>query len=187
MKPEFKSTVASSEHLIQAEAICSQIAESARLRGTGIAGRTPAYLRQKMLDGKAVIATLPNGKWIGFAYLETWDENQFVSQSGLIVDPAYRELGVAKQIKRALFDLSRRLFPRAKIVSITTSQAVMTLNNELGFRPVAFQELPREDRFWNQCASCQNCDILARTKHKYCLCTALLYDPATQTEEVVTA
>jgi hypothetical protein len=131
MRTEFKIEVASSEHLAQAEAICRQIAESALLRGTGIAGRTPAYLRQKMLDGKAVVATLPDGQWIGFAYLETWEENQFVSQSGLIVNPTYRELGVARRIKKALFDLSRHLFPGAKIVSITTSQAVMTLNNEL--------------------------------------------------------
>ncbi|GAB3896182.1 hypothetical protein GCM10028825_41500 [Spirosoma agri] len=130
-----------------------------------------------MLDGKAVIATLPMGQWVGFAYLDVWENGQFVSHSGLIVDPDYRRHGVAQQVKQALFRLSRQLFPGAKLFSITTGQAVMNLNTQLGFRPVAFGELPQDERFWNQCSSCQNCDILARTARKYCLCTGMLYEP----------
>lgn len=176
METDFRITVASASHLAQVESICSTIAESARTRGTGIAGRSPAYLRQKMLDGKAVIATQADGHWVGFAYLDVWQQGEFVSHSGLIVDPAYREQGVAKRIKQALIRMSHRLFPMAKLFSITTSQAVMSLNSQAGFQPVAFSKLPQEERFWSQCATCQNCDILARTGRKYCLCTGMLYD-----------
>lgn len=177
METECTITLASSEHLSQVESICRQMAESAKDRGTGIGGRSPEYLSQKIRDGKAMIATGPDGRWVGFAYLEIWEKGQFVSQSGLIVDPAYRQHGVAKRLKYALFELSRRLFPKAKLFSITTSQAVMSLNTQLGFRPVAFCELPQEARFWGQCSSCQNCDILKRTGGKYCLCTGMLFEP----------
>jgi len=171
-------SIASREHFPQADSICHQMAQSTLSRGTGIAGRTAESIRRKMDEGKAIIATLPTGQWIGFTYLDVWEEGAFVSQSGLIVDPTFRHHGVASQLKHALFDLSRQLFPNAKIFSITTSQAVMGLNTQLGFRPVAFSELPQETRFWKQCASCQNCDILARTGGKYCLCTGMLFDPA---------
>lgn len=150
----------------------------AQSRGIGIAGRTAESIRNKMEEGKAIIATLPNGQWIGFTYMDVWEDGTFVSQSGLIVDPAFRHHGVAKGLKYALFALSRRLFPQAKIFSITTNQAVMSLNSQLGFRPVAFSELSQEARFWKQCATCQNCDILARTDRNYCLCTGMLFDPA---------
>ena len=178
METDYTITLASSEHLSQVESICRQMAESAKARGTGIGGRSPDYLSQKIRDGKAMIATGPDGIWVGFAYLEIWEGGQFVSHSGLIVDPAYRQHGVARQLKYALFELSRRLFPKAKLFSITTSQAVMSLNTQLGFRPVAFFELPQEARFWGQCSSCKNCDILARTGRKYCFCTGMLYEPA---------
>ncbi|QHV97080.1 GNAT family N-acetyltransferase [Spirosoma endbachense] len=177
METDITITVATKAHLIYVDSICRTIAESAQARGTGIAGRSAAYLRQKMLDGKAIIATLKNGQWAGFAYLDVWDNGQFVSHSGLIVAPDFRRHGIAQQIKRALFSLSRCLFPKAKLFSITTGQAVMNLNSQLGFRPVAFSELPQDDRFWNQCSSCKNCDILARTGRKYCLCTGMLYEP----------
>lgn len=177
MDTEFKIIIASREHLSQLDSICRQMAQSAQARGTGIAGRSPEELSQKILDRKAIIALLPNVQWVGFAYLAVWEGGQFISQSGLIVDPAFRQQGVAGQLKRALFALSRRLFPDAKLFSITTNQSVMHLNTQLGFRPAAFSELPQEARFWEQCASSQNCDILARTGGKYCLCTGMLYEP----------
>ena len=181
MDTDCRISIASSEHYTQADSICRQMAQSAMNRGTGIAGRTAESIRKKMEEGRAIIATLPNGQWIGFTYLDVWEGGEFVSQSGLIVDPAFRQHGVASQLKYALFTLSRRLFPNAKIFSITTNQAVMGLNTQLGFRPVAFSELPREARFWGQCATCRNCDVLARTGGKYCLCTGMLFDPAYST------
>lgn len=179
METEFSLCIASSEHLSQVASICRTMAEGAQARGTGIAGRSPDYLTQKILAGRALIATRPTGEWVGFAYLDVWQEGQFVSQSGLIVDPAYRSLGIARRIKTSLVELSHRLYPNARLFSITTSQAVMSLNTQLGFRPVAFSELPQEAHFWDQCASCQNCDILARTGGKYCLCTGMLHDSCT--------
>ena len=178
MSTKYRIGIASSEHLAQADAICRQMRLSAANRGTGIAGRSPEYIRQKMQTGTALIATLPNGQWVGFTYLDVWENGLFVSQSGLIVDPAYRHQGVARRLKHALFTLSRQLFPTAKLFSITTGQVVMDLNRELGFRPVAFSELPHDPQFWQQCATCRNCDILARTGGKYCLCTGRLFDNA---------
>ena len=65
----------------------------------------------------------------------------------------------------------------AKLFGITTSLAVMKINTDLGYRPVTFAELTDDHRFWEGCRSCPNFDVLTRTKHTMCLCTAMLYEP----------
>src|SRR3954471_69740 len=97
---------------------------SAKARGTGIAKRSPEYLEKKMEEGKAVIAHTPDGGWVGFCYIEAWGHEQFVANSGLIVSPAFRKSGVAKQIKKEIFDLSKEKYPDAKIFGLTTGLAV---------------------------------------------------------------
>jgi hypothetical protein len=168
--------VATEEHFPYAEAICHQIQESAKARGTGIAKRSPEYVRLKMSEGKAVIALTREAEFAGFCYIETWGGKQYVANSGLIVVPKFREGGLAKRIKHAAFRLSREKYPDAKIFSITTSHAVMKMNTELGYVPVPFSELTQDDEFWNGCSSCPNFDILTRTNRKMCLCTGMLYD-----------
>lgn len=168
--------VANESHVGYAEAICHLVYVSAQERGTGIAERTPDYVAAKMSAGKAVIA-LDGDRLAGFAYIETWSHGRFVANSGLIVAHEYRQNGLARAIKRRVFELSRELFPAARIFSITTGLAVMKMNTELGFRPVTFSELTDDADFWRGCQGCKNYDVLTRNDHKMCLCTGLLYDP----------
>ena len=105
---------------------------SALDRGTGIAKRSPEYVEQKIIEGKAVIALTTEGDWVGFCYIEVWEHNKFVANSGLIVSPPYRKTGVAKSIKKRIFELSREKYPEAKIFGLTTGLAVMKINSELG-------------------------------------------------------
>ncbi len=172
--------VANESHINYAERICELVYVSAQERGTGIAKRTPEYIASKMRAGKAVIAIAEDGSLAGFSYIETWGHKQFVANSGLIVAHEYRKSGLAKRIKHKIFELSRSLFPDAKIFSITTGLAVMKINSELGFKPVPFSELTDDEEFWKGCQGCRNFDILQRNNYKMCLCTGLLYDPATQ-------
>ena len=165
------------EHLQLAEEICRHMEESAKARGTGIAKRSPDYIKQKMVDGKAVVATTANGQFVGFCYIETWGHGKYVANSGLIVHPDHRKSGIAKEIKQKIFDLTRKTYPAAKIFGITTSLAVMKINSALGYKPVTFSELTDDDNFWKGCASCTNYDVLTRTNRKMCLCTGMLYDP----------
>lgn len=175
--------VASQVHFDLAESICHEMAESAKARGTGIAKRTPEYLKEKMSEGKAIIATDDvTGEFVGFCYVETWQHGKFVANSGLIVKPDYRKYGVAKAVKQKAFELSRTRYPDAKIIGITTSLAVMKINSDLGYEPTTFSELPVDDNFWKGCESCVNYDILTRTERKICLCTGMIYDP-NQTEK----
>ncbi|MFA5534096.1 MAG: GNAT family N-acetyltransferase, partial [Mariniphaga sp.] len=102
----------------------------------------------------------------------------FVANSGLIVVPEYRGVGLAKEIKKKAFQLSRKTYPNAKIFGLTTGLAVMKINHELGYRPVTFSELTDDDQFWNGCKGCVNYDILERMNRTKCLCTGMLYDPA---------
>ncbi|WP_405412630.1 GNAT family N-acetyltransferase [Maribacter sp. Asnod1-A12] len=176
--------VANESHFKYAQDICDTIADSAKVRGTGIAKRTPEYIQKKLANGNAVLA-LDGDKFAGFCYIEVWGHEKFVANSGLIVHPDYRGQGLAKNIKAKIFDLSREKFPDAKIFGITTGLAVMKINYELGYKPVTFSELTDDPEFWKGCQTCKNFDILTRTEQKMCLCTGMLYDGATKkkTEE----
>ena len=166
------------EHSEYAEQICQLIYESALQRGTGIARRSPEYIASKITGGKAVVA-LAGDKLVGFSYIECWGHGDYVATSGLIVDPEYRHLGLAGEIKKRTFELARLRFPFAKLFSITTSLPVMKLNTRLGYKPVTFSELTQDDEFWQGCEGCCNYDILKRNNRRMCLCTGMLYDPKT--------
>jgi hypothetical protein len=129
-----------------------------------------------MKEAKAVIA-LSGDRFAGFSYIETWGNKQYVTTSGLIVHPDFRGLGVAKKIKDMTFSLARTRWPHAKIFSLTSGAAVMKMNTELGYQPVTFADLTDDEAFWRGCEGCVNVDVLHRTGRKYCICTAMLYDP----------
>ena len=130
----------------------------------------------KIKSGNAVIATNYN-KFAGFCYIEVWGEGKYVAHSGLIVAPEFRGLGLAKKIKKKVFNLSKKIYPKAKIFGITTGMAVMKINYELGYKPVNFSQLTDDPSFWKGCQTCKNYDILTRTDRKMCLCTGMLYEP----------
>ena len=165
--------IATEAHYEYAKAICDLIEESAKVRGTGIAKREPEYVRTKMQNGNAIIA-LVNGKLAGFCYVEVWSHDKYVANSGLIVNPDFRQMGLAKRIKRTAFQHARNKYPHAKVFGITTSLAVMKINSELGYKPVTFSELTQDEAFWKGCQSCPNFDILERNQRKLCLCTGML-------------
>jgi GNAT superfamily N-acetyltransferase len=169
-----------------AETITAEMEESAKARGTGIAKRSVQYIIEKMIEGKAVIAVTSNNTWVGFCYIEEWSHGAFVANSGLIVAPAFRKTGIAKQIKQKVFELSRKKYPNAKIFGLTTGLAVMKINSDLGYEPVTYSELTNDEQFWSGCKSCVNYDILMSKERKNCFCTAMLYDPADHYEPTET-
>ncbi len=174
---EFIIQQANSSHFQYADEICVMYSESAKQRGTGIATRTPEYVVEKMREGKAIIALHRDGRFGGFSYIETWSHGNYVANSGLIINPEFRKNGLGAKVKGAIFELSRKKYPLAKIFGITTSMAVLKMNSDLGYRPVTFSELSQDDDFWKGCNSCPNVDILTRNSRKMCLCTGMLYDP----------
>src|ERR1700761_4949694 len=181
---DFDIQVATAQHVDFAEMICNEMAESAKARGTGIAQRSPEYVADKMLEGKAVIALHKDGTWAGFCYIETWSHGEFVANSGLIVNPQFRKSGLAKAIKEKIFQLSRKKYPDAKIFGLTTGLAVMKINSDLGYEPVTYSELTQDEDFWKGCKSCVNYDILTSKERKNCMCTAMLFDPAEKAKDI---
>ena len=164
--------------------ITDEMAASAAARGTGIAKRSPEYIETKIDEGKAVIALTTSGEWVGFCYIETWSHGEYVANSGLIVAPKWRKSGVAKAIKKQIFELSRQRYPSAKIFGLTTGLAVMKINSELGYEPVTYSELTQDEAFWAGCKSCVNYEILMSKERKNCMCTAMLYDPTDHYEQI---
>ena len=177
MHEQFDIVIATKEHISFAVIIANEMESSAKARGTGIAKRTPDYIQQKMLEGKAVVAFSKDGIWAGFCYIETWSHGQYVANSGLIVAPQFRKGGLAKAIKKMIFKLSRTTYPEAKLFGLTTGLAVMKINSDLGYEPVTYSELTQDDAFWAGCKSCVNYEILMSKDRKNCMCTGMLYDP----------
>ncbi|MFA4869113.1 MAG: hypothetical protein WC623_12980 [Pedobacter sp.] len=169
-----------------ADEIVKETATSAISRGSGIAKRTVESLHHRMEEGKAVIAVTGAGDWVGFSYFEVWDHGTFVSNSGLIVAPQFRNAGVAKAIKERIFKMSRRMYPEAKIFSITSGSTIMKMNSRLGFDPVSFAEITQDECFWEGCKSCVNYNILESKRRCNCLCTAMLFDPQLKDIEMQT-
>ena len=172
---EIEVMVADATHERYIDTILETMAAAAKVRGTGIARRSHEYVATKMNEGKAVIA-LCGDRFAGFSYIETWGNKQYVTTSGLIVAPEYRNLGVAKRIKDLTFSLARTRWPKAKIFSLTSGAAVMKMNTQLGYVPVTFADLTDDEAFWRE--GCVNVDVLKRTGRRYCICTGMLYDPA---------
>jgi hypothetical protein len=174
---EFQIKIADESYQDFAHIICDEMESSAMARGTGIAKRSPDYIKEKMRECKAVIAFSKEGVWAGFCYIETWSHGEYVANSGLIVAAAFRKSGLARQIKKKVFELSRQKYPEAKIFGLTTGLAVMKINSELGYEPVTYSELTQDEAFWAGCKSCVNFEILMSKERKNCMCTAMLYDP----------
>ncbi len=175
---EFVIKVAGEEDCRFAEVISSEMEASARARGTGIAKRTPEYIKAKIRSGQAFIALASDtGDVAGFCYAETWSNGSYVANSGLLIFPAYRRDGLARRLKAFAFTTSKNRYPAAKFFGLTTSLAVMNINTELGYRPVTYSELTQDEEFWASCQSCVNYPTLTSKDRKNCLCTAMLYDP----------
>jgi hypothetical protein len=172
----FQIILATTEHYHYATQICTMIAESAKARGTGISKRKPEQIHQKMLEGKAVLA-LSGNILAGFCYFETWGNAEFVSNSGLIVNPVFRGKNLAKKIKEFAFGKAREKYPEAMLFGLTTSLPVMRINSDLGYKPTIFDKLTPDETFWKGCESCVNFDVLNRTEGKHCLCVGMIYDP----------
>jgi hypothetical protein len=175
-------TIANENHIQYVATILKTIENAAKIRGTGIAKRTPEYIEQKMREGKAIIALIDN-EFAGFCYIESWGNKQYVANSGLIVVDRFRGQGLARKIKEKSFELSREKYPNAKLFGLTSGSAVMKINTALGYVPVTFAELTDDESFWRGCQGCVNYDILQRTGRKYCICTAMLYDPAKHSQK----
>ena len=182
LEPEITIEIANDKHIQYVQTILDTIEAAAKVRGTGIAKRSPEYVELKMKEGKSIIA-LAGDEFAGFCYIETWGNKQFVANSGLIVVDKFRGHGLAKRIKQMAFALCRHRFPDAKVFGLTSGAAVMKINTDLGYVPVTFAQLTDDEAFWRGCQGCVNYDVLTRTDRKYCISTAMLYDPKTHEDK----
>src|SRR5471030_1251291 len=126
--------------VIFADQIISEMESSAIARGSGISKRSAASVIEKMDSGKAIVAVTESGEWVGFSYIETWDDEKFVSNSGLIVSPKHRNQGVASQIKTQVFAPTRSSYPRSIMIWNPSGLSMMTRNTSFGLKLVSYSE-----------------------------------------------
>lgn len=140
-----------------------------------IARRAVPFLRSKIESGRAVLA-FHRGELVGFGYFSEWEEGRFVSHSGLVVRDDFRGRGLGRRLKERLMQASRRRFPRAVTMSLTTSPSVLAMNRSLGFRFVPIERLTSDPAFWEGCRTCRNyAEVQARGER--CCCRAMLLHP----------
>lgn len=153
--------------------IIAEIENAAKDPATGICKRTHAFLMQKIAEGLALIAVTKNEEWVGFCYIQAWENDAFVSSCALVIAPGFRNCGVAKAIKMQILALAKEKYPAARLFGLTTSAAVMKINSQLGYKPVTYSGITKDPLFWDSCQGCKNYDILQRHQRKHCLCTAM--------------
>lgn len=173
---------ATEKHADYASDISDLICSIAEQQDIGLAKRSESYVAEKIEEEKAVIALAEGGEFAGFCYIETWSDKEYVANSGLVVAPAFRGQGLARRIKGEIFEMSRERYPDAKIFGLTTSPAVMKINQDLGYRAVPYSKLTQDEQFWAGCETCPNHDILQSKDRNICLCTAMMYDPEWEEE-----
>jgi GNAT superfamily N-acetyltransferase len=139
-----------------------------------VARRDVAFLRDKLRTGRAAVA-LASDELVGFGYFSEWEGGRFVSHSGLVVRSPYRGRGLGRQLKRVLFDASRRMFPKAALMSLTTSEEVKALNRSLGYKVVPLERLTTDPAFWEGCETCRSV-AEARARGDRCCCEGMLLE-----------
>lgn len=147
-----------------------------------IARRTPEWLAPKIAKRHAALALLPDAAGaedlVGFGYWSDWEKGAFVSHSGLVVRPDLMGMGLGKRLKLVLFESSRRVLPRATLMSLTTSPQVRRMNLELGFKIVPLERLTKDPAFWEGCKTCRNYAAV-QAKGEICCCEGMIREPGT--------
>lgn len=178
-------TLATEAHYKFADQIALAISESAAERGIDAPARTSCYILDKMKNGLAVIAVDPqNLEWMGFSYIEVWTHRRYIANSGLFVPVKFRGIGVSREIKNMVFELSRTRYPYARMFSLSTSPAVIQSNFELGFREVPHQEILKDPWFVTGCKSWVNYVDLMSCPDERLQHLAMVYDPVEEAIEV---
>ena len=77
---EITVEVADETYLPYVDIVLETIEKAAKIRGTGIARRSPDYIAQKMIERKAILA-LAGDEFAGFCYIETWSNKQLDRKS----------------------------------------------------------------------------------------------------------
>lgn len=93
---KFSVQIAKIEHLQFADELCKMYEESAKKRGTEQPNVDPEYIKEKIIQEKAIIAISAHQQIAGFCYIETWEGKNYVANSGLIVKEDFRHHGLAK-------------------------------------------------------------------------------------------
>jgi GNAT superfamily N-acetyltransferase len=143
-----------------------------------IARRDAAFLERKIATGRAALALL-GSELVGFGYWSEWESGRFVSHSGLVVRRDLTGRGIGRRLKLALFESSRRRFPHATLMSLTSSPQVRALNLSLGFRVVPLERLTSDPAFWEGCRTCRNFAAVQAAGGR-CCCEGMILEPADQ-------
>jgi hypothetical protein len=52
----------------------------------------------------------------------------------------------------------------------------MKINYDLGYKKVPYNQITKDEKFWEGCKSCVNYKLLSLSKRENCKCTGMLYE-----------
>ncbi len=173
---EFLISITNETHIPFAREIELQFELASSEKSIGLSLKKGQYIGEKIIKGEAMIAT-KQGRLAGFCYLRKRNDDDYVSISGIVVVPQFRQMGLAKMIIEEMFDLARKKYPKAKIFSLTTSPEIMRINSRRGYKSVNYNKLSTSKSFWAECSDCPNYHFLQKNNNSRCLCSAMLFNP----------
>jgi len=87
-----------------------------------------------------------------------------------------RGRGIGRRLKAVLVESSRRSFPKATLMSLTTSPEVKAMNLRFGFHVVPLDRLTKDEAFWDGCKTCRNYAAV-RARGERCCCEGMILEP----------
>lgn len=175
---EFLLSVSNESHIPfarEVELLFEQVTTTTE-KSIGLNLKKGQYIGEKIIKGDAIIAT-KQGRLAGFCYLRNRNDDDYVSISGIVVVPQFRNKGLAKLMIEEMFQLARKKYRKAKLFSLTTSPDVMRINSRLGYKSVNYSKLSTSNKFWLGCSDCANYQFLQKNNNSRCLCSAMLFNP----------
>ncbi len=121
-------------------------------------------LAKQILNGNSILAFW-DSKWIGYCYLQVWENYSEIC--GSVVVPSFRKRGFGTKLKKACLELALAKYPEKDVITLS-HDASLRVSLKLGFKIQDKRKFHPE--LWEMCPQCTSFG-----KFPDCQCVGLIY------------